>query len=589
MRENLSSNGKNKELHNGLAISLDGLDELLITISKTLGDKKWRVELEKKIANEIKLNKLEEEIRFSQNKLHSITSQFNLASEEFIKRQSETYSKDIIKIMQEMSTKARNDKSYEKAIEILEEAGNKLLPVIKISSQDKKKLKSSLLEDLEQTLIDFGKLEDALKVFENFEIDDQNEDFIKSQLKKSQLLLKRGKVNASIDLLKYTLEKLEQNDFPDLKHLSEVKRSLGMAYRTSGAYDTALKWFSEAEKDYLKNNDNFGYYNSVWGRGILYHLRGEFDKALLIWNELLDFLKTGIGNNMIGVTPKLLFKLYSEYYHTFIQIGKYNKAKSMINRAMELAENDKYLQLHALLMLTDLQLLQNQIEEASEGLIQIKNLQKQVKENSFTFKILKLEIKILLSQSKGEKAKMLLYSYKNKRMSNWERAHYYRLLGTIERASFNFGLAKNNMTKTLEISKNIGDYNLCLLDELDLIQLLIDMAKAGNKDSFKEAEERLTQLLKEVTANNLPPYILECKLLQGLLSCVIPDYDTAYELFIDIYTNSEENRLLRQKQKAIEALNYVENKIRGKLSEPTIERTVYRYLEDARRILQEDS
>ena len=102
------------------------------------------------------------------------------------------------------------------------------------------------------------------------------------------------------------------------------------------------------------------------------------------------------------------------------------------------------------------------------------------------------------------------------------------------------------------------------------------------------SKERLVKIDREISEKRLPALQLECKLQRGYLAWGRSDFENAYTIFTEIVRESEEHRLFRQKAKAIDALNTIENQEQH-LSATTKNKAVYRYLDDARRILKESS
>ncbi|MHA2289012.1 MAG: hypothetical protein ACXABG_09515, partial [Promethearchaeota archaeon] len=93
---------------------------------------------------------------------------------------------------------------------------------------------------------------------------------------------------------------------------------------------------------------------------------------------------------------------------------------------------------------------------------------------------------------------------------------------------------------------------------------------------------------RKISEKSLPALQLECKLQQGFLAWSQSDFGNAYNIFAEIVRESETHRLFRQKTKALDALNTIENQEQH-LSSTTRNKAVYRYLDDARRILKESS
>jgi len=212
-------------------------------------------------------------------------------------------------------------------------------------------------------------------------------------------------------------------------------------------------------------------------------------------------------------------------------------------------------------------------------------MKSQQKEPINELKMLKYEIQVLLALNKVEEARTkLLEQYKDCK-SNWDQASYYHLLGLIEKHELNFGLAKKAFQSSLEKTKEIGA--AALSDELMYLDLLVEMSRTGNPKVLKEAEKLLSDLETEVNKKKLSALILECNLLKAHLARFQSNYDKAYQLYSEIIRDADTYHLYRQKKKALEAINLIEQE--GQQLRATKDLSVYRYLEDARRILEENS
>ncbi|MHA2328269.1 MAG: tetratricopeptide repeat protein [Candidatus Hodarchaeales archaeon] len=562
-------------------IKLEGLEELQTNLGEIFGSKSWFKELETRIRNRI-----ESEISEKKAKLNGLGD-------------SES-AKQIILVLQELGRDARKEKRFDKAITILQDTYAKLIPSLKLPDEDIKKLHMSILEELETALIQKGEIDKAIKVIDQCcdTPDFDYEEFVKAQVKKGFLLIQKGNFIQSINHLKRALTVVNSPPLDEncLIHSAEIKRVLGIAHRGQGAYKEALVWFKDAQDEFFKAKNHDGYHESLWGVGILHYMRGEWENAITIWEKLLTFYGDKSAYPLPDDKPRNfeLIRIYTEYVRTLQLCGRYNDAEVCLNKALTLAQttdHKKAKNFESLLYLisSELYIHQNKSEEAARAIEKVRQItkedKKQGKETLNEFKILKSEIDVLLALDKAELARIKLIEQKSNIQSNWDQALYYRLLGTIEKHEMNFGLAKKAFKTSIKKIKDIGASSLS--DELLYIELLIEMSRTGNKKALRKAESLLEEVRREITEKELPALILECKLSRAHLARVQSKYDYAFQLYSEVVREAENSGLFRQKNKALEAIDCIERE--GQQLVATKDLSVFRYLEDARRILEENS
>jgi tetratricopeptide (TPR) repeat protein len=614
-----------QEFGNGqINIELDGITTTLAQITEIFKGKEWLKDVEKKIKLTIPtLVELQESVGILEKtipvkKIHDFEEKAVETAKTAIKAQEATLKandvhvkeldenakqiKRILVALKDYGSDARQKESYDVAIEILKDTDAKLLPLIKdqgvLPESDQKLIKLSILQELETALLQKGQINEAIRVIDSQceDPDCTDYDYIKAYIKKSGLYSKKGEFNKAIAVLHKALD--EFNLFPSKRKkfdvLAEIKRSLGMAYRSKGDFDEALIWFNEAKDEYNKIEDEIGKYNVLWGMGILYYLRGEWGEAIVIWKKIEDFYR-GLKVSKNKMRSKYLFKLYFDYTRTLQLSGNFKEAQVMLNKSLSILEGKKgmtstYARAKVYLAFAELFYLQNKIEEAFEAIQEVRKINNDLlsheKETLPELEILEIEIRILCAHNSSEEAREKLFNQFESCKSNWDQMKYYRLLSLVEKHEMNYGQAKKALKSSLEIAKKIG---VCpISDRLLYTELLIEMSRIGNKMAYNEAKEKLMNLETELNETRLPALLLEWKLQKGYLAYVRTAYEEAYNIFSEIVQEADNNRLYRQKSKALEAIDSLE-KHGQQLTDSTRERTVYRYLEDARRILEEYS
>ncbi|MHA2247903.1 MAG: tetratricopeptide repeat protein [Candidatus Hodarchaeales archaeon] len=614
LEENFTHSVHDSKLED-IEIKLEGLTDVVNHINKIFGEKTWIGEIEKRIEKEIGLDSLKEKIeKFAESKVLETETKTLEAKDIALEAENKTIVvkekafeveavKSVLNSLREAGVSARKEKSYDKAIEILKDIDTKLLPSIAIHlpDKDKRDLKSSLMKELEKTHYKRGKIDDAIKVIDEgcTETNCDSKVYIKSQIDKSHLLVQKGEFNQAVDLLKNAIKYL--NSLPDnereLGYSAEIKRSLGIAYRGQGAYQKSIRWFKESQGEHRKAKDNWGYHNALWGIGILRHLTGEWEEAIEIWRKLIAFFEKQ-PDHIKGEkpTPFLLIKAFIEYSRTLQFCGKFKEAEEKLDKALTIVQDSDYeytgwYQGYLHLLFSDLYYQQNEITNAAQSIAEARRindrLEMQQKDTISELKILKHEINVLLALDKAEEAKKKLLKQFNNCKSNWELSAYYRQLGMIEKHEMNFGLAKEAFRSSLEKTKEIGASSIS--DELLFIELLIEMSRTGNQKAYREAESLLAELETDIKKKKLSAFILEVKLQKAHLACSHSNYEIAYQLYSEIIKDADKYRLLRQRKKALDGIYLIEQEASAKQLLETRELSVYRYLEDAQRILEENS
>jgi len=615
----------NKKLQNGeleLKYDLNGLDKTISYISTIFKDKTWLKDLEHKIM--LALPVLEEVSNIS-SEMESEIKQADIELEindETSKNQDMQVKKldihahqlkKILTTLKEFGIDAVKNKSYDKAIEILQYTDEKILPLIKnqgiLTENDQKDVKNAILKELETALLQKGKIGAAINVIDT-QCDDplcNNHDYFTAKIKKSHLLSQKGDFNHAIDVLEEAQSKF--NSLPlngrKPKECAEIKRAFGITYRNKGSFDEALKWFNESIKDYKNIQDENGFHEALWGIGILHHLRGEWEEAITIWKSIKSYYEEKKPSDD-QYKAKKFYKFYFDYTRTLQLSGNFEEAELMLNKSLSFINEKKssistYARAKVFLAFAELYYLQNRIDEAQKAIFKVREIKTILKnhENEINsdleilrfemipeVDILRIEIQILCSQANTDKAREKLDKQLEFFTSNWEKVHYYRLLSTIEKHEMNYGEAKKALISSLEIMKEIGACTIS--DELMYNELLIEMSRIGNKRAYEEASRNLSRLEIEIKEKRLPALNLERKLQKGQLAIIGSSYEEAFRIFTEIVQEADTSRLYRQKTKAIEAIDSIETK-EIQLSDSSREKSVFRYLDDARRILGEYS
>ncbi len=595
-----------------LVLKTEGTEELILQIGKIFEGTNWLAELKTSIPEELSplINELssqdflpdralkttEASLIKQQNTLHDLKEKLTVQTAQLQESLKAEQLKTIVLALKNAGSSAIKEKSFDKAITILDDTNKKILPLVtstkELSEEELSNLSKSILIELETALVEKGKINEAIKV-----IDSQfkapiyrSEEYRKSQLKKSHLLVQSGEFKEAVNLLKSLLDYCCEDEINYLTS-AEIKRALGVAYRGQGSYEMALKYFHESQKEFLRvktinpndSRSNDGYHNAIWSEGILHYLRGEWEEALSIWTELEEYYKNR--------KPKILFKLYFEYMRTFKLSGKFKKAKKMLDKALALISSISEAKIedvkaYVYLGYAELYFLQNNIEEAVKSIDTVRSLIKSDDNTFCELDILEVETEILCTEDKSVEARKNLEVIRQKCKSNWDRVKFFRILARIEKYEMNYGAAQTAMKTAIDITREIGAISYS--DELALTELLIEMSRIGNIKAYMEAKERLEQIDHEMAEKNLPVLQLESKLQHGYLAWSQSDFEKAYTIFVEIIQEAENHRLFRQKSKAIDALNTIENQEKL-LSSTTKSKAVYRYLDDARRILKESS
>ncbi|MFX0016233.1 MAG: tetratricopeptide repeat protein [Candidatus Hermodarchaeota archaeon] len=596
-----------EDLAEGLVINLDRLNFAINQVEKVFGETVWIDEIDKNIEKVFKLDTLQKKVKGLDQKINQVKEEaLELEGEKILsleeRKLEEEGIKSVLTLVKDVGISAREQKLFDQAIEILQDIDNKLLPAIEIHlpEEDKKDIRATLLKEIKNTFMKKGEIDEAIKVIDSCckHPDYESKDYIESQIDKSFLFVQKAEFNKAVNILKKALKYEKQLPIKERKlaQSAEIKRALAVAFRGQGAYQKALKWFEESKKEFREAQDEFGYHTALWGMGILRHLTGEWEEAISIWKTLLSFYEKlpDVKSKTKKPASLLRIKVYTEYSRTLQLCGEFTKAEKILNKALTLALNSNHehadwYQADLYLLFSELYFQQNEIEKAYHAIIESRRIKKsmesQQKETIDELKILKHEINVLLALNRAEEAREKLTAQYQNCKSNWDIATYYHLLGIIEKNEMNFGLAKNAFSSSLEKTREIGASSLT--EELIYIDLLVEMARTGNQNAIKEVESLLIDFENKVQEKKLSAYILECHLLKAHLARFQSNYDQAYRIYSEIIRDADTYQLFRQKKKALEAINLIEQE--GQQLRATKELSVYRYLEDARRILEENS
>ncbi|MHA2204011.1 MAG: tetratricopeptide repeat protein, partial [Candidatus Hodarchaeales archaeon] len=325
LRQNLTKELQ-RDLAQGLKLSLKGLDEAIVHIEEIFGNEAWIDEIDKTI---------EKELTTLQIKIPEVKKKVQEAKQIELKKKipDQVGIKSILKSVEETGVSARKDQSFDEAIQILQDVEKKLLPAIEshLPEKDIKIIKASIRKELQTTLMKKGKIDEAIQVIDSCCVDEDYDSitYIDSQIEKSFLVAQKGEFSQAVNQLKDTLK--YENSLPDnerkLDQSAEIKRALAIAYRGQGAYQKALKWFGEAQKEFREVKDEIGYYNALWGIGKLRHLTGEWNEAIQIWKKLIVYYEKQPDTKTItkktGKPPSLMrIEAYREYAQTLQLHGK---------------------------------------------------------------------------------------------------------------------------------------------------------------------------------------------------------------------------------------------------------------------------
>ncbi|MFX0085374.1 MAG: tetratricopeptide repeat protein, partial [Candidatus Hodarchaeota archaeon] len=398
-----------KSINNGLVeldLGLDGLNSTIAQILKIFQGKDWLKEFEQKISVEIpklveseiikiqpsqsqvtktvkkNLKNESKALRRANKKLHS--TKYDLTADIQKLENDSQQVKHLLIALKDFSIDAIKDKSYDKAIEILQNTDEKLLPLIKdqgvLTEDDQKDLKSSVLQELKTALLQKGQIGKAIKIIDTQCSDPACtfSDYFTAQINKSHLLARTGEFNKAIAVLNKLLKKFNSlsPEYREIHESAEIKRALGIVYRSKGSFDDAIKWFNEAKKEYENIEDDIGIHNALWGMGILHYLRGEWEEAIHIWKKIQYFYESKKPTDDL-YKSKTLFKLYFDFTRTLQLSGNFKEAETMLNKSLLILDEKKapsstYSRAKVYLAFAELYYLQNKIEEAHENIKKVR-------------------------------------------------------------------------------------------------------------------------------------------------------------------------------------------------------------------------
>ncbi|MFX1253665.1 MAG: tetratricopeptide repeat protein [Promethearchaeota archaeon] len=505
----------------------------------------------------------------------------------------------VVSAIREASQVARRAQEYDQAIGILEKTNTELLQAEKEeeSSNQKLKLKLDVLKDLQTNLQNKGKLDKAIKNLDA-QLDiykqlDNPKEYLKAQNQKGFLFMRKGEFSQAQAVFRNALDYAENLPIEEKKAaVPELKRSIAVLHRMRGEFDKALSSFSEALSEFQTIQDERGIVKVLLGIAKLHSLRGEWNKAINNYEKVID--------GYVNKKPDTWFLVtYSELALTLASSGDYSRAIEMANKAKNLLdyiefESPEYcdiIPLEIQLLFIKIYKSENKLEEALNEVRKAQILFESMKEKDVDseLEILKLECEILLELNRFSEVRENLQRVFPNIKTDWMKATYWQLSGILEHKEKNLGSAKNAFEQAITKSREIGHYQLQIQSRMMYATLLIDQAKLGDQQAFEAADEYLTDIEAETNAKKIIPQILDCQILRANLAALRKDYNVAYKALSEIETIAREHNLYRQQVRAQDLMNLIEQEQdQLKLGTRNLDSlSVFRYLEDARRIVDE--
>jgi ATP/maltotriose-dependent transcriptional regulator MalT/two-component SAPR family response regulator len=155
-------------------------------------------------------------------------------------------------------------------------------------------------------------LKDAEKVLEITEASDQMQMIFANALRQKGLsLFRQGKSRQSVKILKRALEYyVRQNDNINIP---VMKMETGMAYRVIGKHDETKRLYYEALDIWKKEGNLTWQANVLNNLGVLHHMQGEYEKAVIALDEgLLCARKGGFSARLEAALHVSLGDVYTE-------------------------------------------------------------------------------------------------------------------------------------------------------------------------------------------------------------------------------------------------------------------------------------
>ncbi|MFX1537965.1 MAG: tetratricopeptide repeat protein [Promethearchaeota archaeon] len=504
----------------------------------------------------------------------------------------------IVSAIREASQVARRAQEYDQAIGMLEKTNTNLLHAEKEEefSNQKLKLKLDVLKDLQTNLQNKGKLDKAIENLEaQLDIYKQLDDpkaYLNAQTQKGFLLMRKGEFFQAQTVFRNALDYAENLPIEEKKTaVPELKRSVAVLHRMYGEYDDALSWFSEALSEFQTIKDEAGIVRVLLGIAKLNTLRGEWNKAINNYKKIID----GYTDRK---TDLYLPTTYIELAKTLLSSGDYSRAKENANKAKDLLEHieikepdPEKIPLIIQLLFIKIYRSENKLETALNEVQKAWDLFESSKEkyHDSELEIIKLESEILLELNRSNEVRENLQSIFPNIKTDWMKATYWQLSGILEHREMNLGSAKNAFEQAIAKSKEIGHYQLQIQSRMMYATLLIDQAKLGDQQAFQAADEYLIDIEVEMNTKKMIPQILDCQIMRANLAALRKDYNMAYTALSEAETIAKEHNLYRQQVRAQSLMSIIEQEQdqlkSGTRNLDTL--SVYRYLEDARRIIDE--
>ncbi|MFX0063030.1 MAG: tetratricopeptide repeat protein [Candidatus Hermodarchaeota archaeon] len=504
----------------------------------------------------------------------------------------------VVSAIREASQVARQAQEYDQAIGMLEKTNIELLQAEKEEEPYQKlKLKLDVLKDLQTNLQKKGKLDKAIKNLDT-QLDiykqlDDHKEYLKVQTEKGFLFIRKGEFSQAETVFRNALDYAENLPVDDKKTaVPELKRSIAVLHRMRGEYDKALSWFSEALSEFQAIQDEVYIVKTLLGIAKVHTLRGEWNSAIKNYEKIIAGYR--------DKKPDLWFLMtYSELATTLTSSGHYSRAREMANKAKNLLEHievkdsehpDK-LHLEIQWLFINIYKNENKLEEALNEVQKAWTLfeSSEEKDVDSELALLKLESEILLELNRCNEVREKLQSIFPNIKTDWMKATYWQLSGILEHREMNLGSAKNAFEQAIAKSREIGHYQLQLQSQMMYATLLIDQAKLGDQQAFQAADEYLRDIEVEINTKKIVPQILDCQILRASLASLRKDYNIAYKALSEVEMIAREHNLYRQRVRAQDLMNLIEQEQdqlkSGARNLDTL--SVFRYLEDARRIVDE--
>jgi len=181
-------------------------------------------------------------------------------------------------------------------------------------------------------------LSDAEEVLEISETSDQLQMIYANALRQKGLsLFRQGKPKQAVKSLEFALEfYVRQND---IYNIPVIKMETGMAYRVIGKLDETKRLYYEALEIWKKEANLTWQANVLNNLGVLHHVQGEYEKAVIVLDEgLLCARQSGFSARLEAVLLISLGDIYTE-------VEDFNLAHQHYRQGQSIAEEigDRFL------------------------------------------------------------------------------------------------------------------------------------------------------------------------------------------------------------------------------------------------------